>query len=230
MDKIAGLKQMVSSIAHELKNPIGAISLHIQILEQDTDNCSCGKKGEDIKYSIGVLKEEINKLSNIVDDFLSNFRIKEKNLIDVNLNDFFNNFISLIEPEINAKKINIKKHYSHNLPVIITDEAQLKQVLYNLVLNSISAIESVNNDDGFIEIEVKENKDFIVISIIDNGIGIPDEIKIDVFEPYFTTKKFSSGLGLTIAYEIVKGLNGVINFDSNNNMTKFSVYLPIEKI
>ena len=230
MDKLAGLKRIISSIAHEIKNPIGAISLHIQILEQDTACCSCGKRGEDIKYSIGVLKEEVDRLSNIVEDFLSNFRIKEKKLIYLNLNDFFDKFIGFIEPEVSAKKISIKKHYSDKLPVILTDEEQLKRVLYNLVSNSINAIENTNTDSGVIEIETKEDKGFIVISIIDNGIGIPDEIKANIFEPYFTTKHFVSGLGLTIAYEIIKGLNGDINFETDNGKTKFSIFLPLENL
>jgi len=227
MNRLAGLKRILSNIAHEIKNPIGAISLHIQILEQDTNECNCGKKGEDIKYSIGVLKEEVNRLSNIVDDFLSNFRLKNKNLIDVNLNDFFENFVSFIEPGVNAKKISIKKHYSSNLPVIVTDEAHLKLALYNLVLNSISAIESANFENGVIEIEVKEDKNFIVISIIDNGPSILDEIKENIFEPYLTTKQFATGLGLTIIYEIIKELNGDVNFESNSEKTRFSIILPM---
>ncbi len=229
MKNLGGLKRILSSIAHEIKNPIGAISLHIQLIEQDTINCDekCDK-GEDIKYSVGILKEEVARLSNIVDNFLSNFRIKKKNLVEVNLKDFFDRLICFIKPEADSKNIKIKFHYSSSVPTVITDEVQLKQALLNLVLNSIGSISEKGINDGVIELDVRENKNFIIMSVIDNGIGISDDIKVNIFDPYFTTKQFGTGLGLTITYEIVKGLNGEINFESDINRTKFSIVLPID--
>ncbi|OHD09678.1 MAG: hypothetical protein A2Y34_15850 [Spirochaetes bacterium GWC1_27_15] len=223
-ESLATLTTISAGIAHEIKNPLGAMGIHVQLVEQEIVKCKC-KWSKDFKYSIKIIKEEIDRLSEIVNSFLFTVRPLKAELMPVDLKEFLDKFVDFIQPELEANKIQLKKNY-FNLPDVWIDERYFKQALLNLIQNSISAI----TENGVIEIEAYREKNYCFISIIDNGDGIPEEIQTKIFDPYFTTKTFGTGLGLTIIYKIIKEHNGDINFSSKQGQTIFSIRLPVKTI
>ena len=223
-ESLAALTTISAGIAHEIKNPLGAIGIHIQLIEQEINNCEC-KWAPEYKYSVKVIREEIERLSDIVNNFLFTVRPLKAELIPVKLDVFLNKFCDFILPELEMNKITLKKNFS-DLPDVWLDEKYFKQAMLNIIQNSIAAI----TDNGVIEIEAYQEQNYVNINIIDNGQGIPDDIQTKIFDPYFTTKNTGTGLGLTILYKIIKEHNGAINFSSKEGETVFTIRLPAKTI
>lgn len=227
-ESISTLTNISAGIAHEIKNPLGAIGIHIQLIEQQINKCKC-KWSDDFKYSTHIIKEEIDRLSDIVNNFLFTVKPLKSVLMPVNLKDYLDKFLDFILPELDTNHIKLKKNYNE-LPDVWLDENHMRQALLNLIQNSIHAIKNININHGFIEIESYQEKNYVYINIIDNGEGIGDNIQTKVFDPYFTTKNYGTGLGLTIVYKIIKEHNGDIYFSSNNDKTIFTIRLPSKHI
>jgi signal transduction histidine kinase len=223
-ESLAALTTISAGIAHEIKNPLGAIGIHIQLIEQEINNCKCNWAPE-YKYSVKVIREEIERLSDIVNNFLFTVRPLKAELLPVDLNEFLNKFCDFIIPELEVNNITLKKNIC-NLPEVWLDEKYFKQALLNIIQNSIAAIK----ENGVIELEAYTEQNYVNINIIDNGEGIPEEIQTKIFDPYFTTKNTGTGLGLTILYKIIKEHNGAINFSSKKGETVFTIRLPAKTI
>ena len=223
---LAAITIISAGIAHEIKNPLGAISIHVQLMEQEMKKCSCSLS-EDLKYSLNVVKEEIDRLSEIVNNFLFAVRPLKPDLMLTNYKLFLDKFIALIHPELKSKKIKLLKNYSE-LSDIWMDEKYFKQALLNLLQNSIASL--VNEKNPTIEIDAYIDNNSVITEIIDNGCGIPEENQTKIFDPYFTTKKFGTGLGLTIFYKIIKEHNGDASFTSKPGQTIFYIKLPLPYI
>jgi signal transduction histidine kinase len=147
----------------------------------------------------------------------------------INLINIIEEVFILLQHNLSKKKINLKKNIFDNKIEIKGDENRLKQLFINLINNGIEAV----LDYGTIKIDMSKdtNNDFVEISITDNGHGIPDDIKNNIFNPFFTTKlnKINTGLGLSICQHIIEEHNGVISFSSiPGKKTKFIVRFPLE--
>lgn len=212
--RIKRLGNMTLQIAHDLRNPLSAISGFSQILKKNVRDRKNKKYAEKIDYSV-------NEINELIEDMLNFSREKELNLEKFELKSFVENIISTTRNS--AKDKNIDFELTGDNPQIEADKKELRRVFYNLIKNSCEAIE----DKGKINIDIKENKNFIKTKIRDNGTGIEDA-KIDrIFEPFITTKNNGTGLGLPIVYRIVKAHNGKIDVDSNKNVgTTFTLTLP----
>lgn len=226
-ESLAALTTFSAGIAHEIKNPLGAIAIHIQLIEKDIKECNC-KRREVFEYSINVIKEEVERLTEILNNFLLTVRPLKPEFMLINLKTFLDKFIEFIQPELKVNNIKLEKSYSI-LPDVWIDEKLFRQALLNLIQNSIAAIKS-NDLPGKIEIDAYSENNYVIIEIIDNGIGIPEEIQNKIFDPYFTTKSNGTGLGLTIVYKIIKEHNGYISFISRKDETLFSIKIPCYNI
>jgi len=222
-ESLAALTTISAGIAHEIKNPLGAISLHIQLMETELKKNK--KLSDNINYSFNIVKEEIIRLNNIIDDYLLTVRPLNSQLNLVDLNKFLDGFIDFIKPELSSFNIKIIKDFNE-LPEVWLDEKYFKQALLNLIKNSVQAIK----ENGEIIIKSYKKNNYVFINIIDNGPGIPSEIQSKIFDPYYTTKSAGTGLGLTIVYKIIKDHKGIINFSSKSGETIFSIRLPLSFI
>ena len=223
-ESMAALTTISAGIAHEIKNPLGAMGIHVQLLEQELKNKK-NKFSNNFNYSIDVIKEEIERLNKIVVDYLMTVRPLKAKLMLTNLKMFLDKFVDFIEPEIKSKNIKLKKSYLA-LPDVWLDEKYFRQALLNLIKNSFDSIK----DKGILEIKAFQKQNYVYLSIIDNGEGLSEEIKPNIFNPYFTTKSNGTGLGLTIVYKIIKEHRGEINFSSKKGETIFTVKLPLSHI
>ena len=223
-ESLAALTTISAGIAHEIKNPLAAISIHFQLVEQELIKEKFNLS-PNFKYSISAIKDEIERLNSIVIDYLSAVRPPKAELALTDLKNFLDNFIVFIQPELDLNNIKLIKNYQE-LPNVWLDEKYFRQALLNLVKNSISSM----NGKGEIKIEAFQKQNYVFINIIDDGQGIPEDIQSKIFEPYFTTKNYGTGLGLTIVYKIVQEHRGEITFNSKQGETIFSIKLPLSII
>lgn len=227
MDNLSSLTNLAANVAHEIKNPLGAISIHVQLIEKAIKKARSGdgllpqEKFTD-RY-LNIINEEIERLNKIIVDFLYAVRPVSAEIEPLNLKDFFHRFYDFFQPECEEKNIEFKLEIDDNLPVAMVDEKLLKQVLLNLAKNSLAAMK----DGGLFFVSLKKKGDEIIITVADNGCGMSQETMERIFEPYFTTKIDGTGLGLTMAYKIIREFGGNIEVKSTENKgTVFIITLP----
>ncbi len=222
MERIEAWQEMARRLAHEVKNPLTPIKLSTERLLYAYE-FKPKEFGEILNKTTSTIINETKRLENLVNEFskfarLPNVKLEKKNIAATlnELVDFFQGAYPLFQ---------INKSLSFNELYMSYDENQLKQVIINLVNNAIEASE---NSEKFVKIKADKNEENLIISIIDKGPGIPNEIQDKIFEPYFTTKKHGSGIGLAIAERIISEHNGNIWFESSEKGTSFFIEIPLE--
>lgn len=223
-ESLAALTTLSAGVAHEIKNPLASIDIHIQLLRKQIAK----RKGENVKNMENLLiivKEEIDRLNSIVQDFLFAVRPMNMNLSRENINEIMKEMMDFLKYELQEADVAVMLEFEESLPEVSVDPKYLKQALLNVVKNSIEALDG----GGRLNVKTEEASDGdVLIHIIDNGKGIPENIMGKIFEPYFTTRKFGTGLGLVIVYKIIKELGGDIKVSSKENEgTVFSIKLPV---
>ena len=211
-NSIESLATLTSGIAHEIKNPLGAIDLHLQLIDRHLKK----EYPQDEYFSdlTKVVKDEINRLDKIVNDFLLSVRPINIKKELINLNDIVVETLKFMEPVFNDSNINISSELNDEIPLYLFDKYSIKQVLINLLKNSIESIKENKNDINDIHIKTFSDAYTIFLEIRDTGIGIKEKEINQIFDPYFTTKKMGTGLGLSIASNIINKHNGSIDVSS----------------
>lgn len=231
MNNLSSLTNLAASVAHEIKNPLGAISIHIQLLQKAIEKA---RRNENIlpdkkfieKY-IDVVNEEINNLNTIVMDFLFAVRPVQARMELANPNEILQKTIDFFMPEFESNGISVTSKLCNDCPLILLDTKLFKEVIVNLLKNSQAAFTEQKNDKEIIvkSAIVKEN---FVLSVADNGCGMDEKTCQKIFEPYYTTKANGTGLGLTTVYKIIKEFNGDISVNSKPGMgTIFTITIPV---
>lgn len=225
LESLASLTNVAAAVAHEIKNPLAAISIHLQLLKKHIPKSDSEIDKKNQKH-ITIIEEEIERLNKIVVDFLFAVRPLKLEFTCIDINSILKNLNETFEEEFNNIGISITLNLDENLPSIQGDERFLRQVFMNIFTNARSAMPS----GGFLEIMTKSKTDYITILIIDSGEGISPENMHKIFEPYFTTKQHGTGLGLTMAYKVIKEHGGDIYVYSDLGIgTTFKFVLPIIK-
>ena len=221
-ESLAALTTLAAGVAHEINNPLGSISIRIQLLEkliraQKPDKAAMNKH-------LNVVKEEMDRLKHIVVDFLFAVRPMDIQLLSENPGPIIEEIAELVQPEADRKGINVKVAIGNDLPWVLMDKRHIKQALLNLIQNAMAAMP----DGGTLGIDVDYANDELRISVSDTGMGIPEELLTKIFEPYFTTKKNGTGLGLTITFKIIKEHAGDISLESKEGVGSiFTIHLPV---
>ena len=232
-EQLASLTTLAAGVAHEIKNPLGSISIYVQlidkIIKKNMDNeCQCYK---DFKEYSDIIKEEISRLEETINSFLFSVRKLELNIEDVNINELILSTIAFLKYEIEKNNVNIDIKFDKDNLILKLDEKYIKQSLINIIQNAIDAM-SDNADDKkkeiFIKLKTVDN--YAVISVKDTGIGIKEESLGKIFEPYFTTKRHGTGLGLTNVVRIIEAHNGNVTIESEYGKgSEFIIKLPLQQ-
>ncbi|MBI4645002.1 MAG: hypothetical protein HY738_00010 [Bacteroidia bacterium] len=209
------LGKLASGIAHEIKNPIGAIKGAAQYLHGELKDNNLDTEFADI------IAQEADRLNELTTEFLLYARPPKLEKKDTDINSVLKQILKLIIKEDRFKNIILYQNFENNLPIIKADASQLKQVFYNLIINAGQAA----GENGVVEINTGLKAGNLFITVKDNGDGISPEILPNIFDPFFTTKVKGSGLGLSIAKQIISGHNGKINVESKPGDTRFTVLL-----
>ena len=243
MENLANLTNLAAGMAHEIKNPLGAISIHIQLIQKaikkarENQDVLPGKKF--VEDHIDVVNEEIEHLNKQVMQFLTAVRPVKATLELKDPDKILSDLVVFLKPEFNKSGIKMNFDPSGKSQRIMLDEKLFREVFINLSQNSIAAIKAKypeckenscineNVEPMFsIQSSLEDNK--IVIKISDNGCGMSEETLSKIFEPYYTTKANGTGLGMTMVYKIVKEFSGDILVDSTENVgTTFTLSFPI---
>lgn len=220
-EQLASLTTLAAGVAHEIKNPLGSISIYIQLIEKiikkNIDNYS--QCFLELKDYCAIIKEEIGRLEDTINSFLFSVRKLELNLEEININSLILSTIDFLKYEIENNNINIEIKFDKDNLILRIDERYIKQSLINIIQNAIDSILEKNekNYKKEIQIKLKTIDNYALIIVKDNGIGIKEDMLPKIFEPYFTTKRHGTGLGLTNVARIIEAHNGNINIESEYN-------------
>ena len=223
IEKMNALGRLAVSIAHEIRNPLSAINIQLQLLEEDLE-----QEGPSLREKIydrtGIAQVEMRRLDNILNNFLRFSRPPQLKLSCVNLNDTVGYVITLVTPEANEREIKLEAQLEKGLPNIEGDEDQLSQALLNIVINSFQAIDG----KGHISIKTKSASGEILLEVSDDGCGLHQKELPNIFEFYYTTKDEGTGLGLSIAQRAIHQHQGTIAVKSRHGSgTTVVIAIPV---
>jgi two-component system, sporulation sensor kinase E len=222
-ESLAALTTLTAGVAHEIKNPLGSIGIHLELMKKEMS----GKKQIEtrkVMENLLIIKEEVDRLNRIVTDFLFTVRPMNAELSYDDLNRVVKELLELKKPELAEAGITLKAELMTTGPQILMDERYMKQAVLNLLNNAISAMP----EGGKLQVCTQQLGNEVRLEISDSGVGIPEENMDKIFEPYFTTKDFGSGLGLTLVYKIVKEHLGDIEINSKvGEGTTIALSFPI---
>lgn len=209
-ERLSALTLLAAGVAHEIGNPLNSLHIHLQLMERKARKLP-GEAAKDFQKSIDVAKDEITRLDYIVNQFLRAIRPAPLQVQPENINTLLQESISFLAAEIQDRNIIVEQELRSGLPMLEVDRNQMKQAFYNVIKNSFQAMKS----DGILHIKSDMDDDFVFISFADTGGGISADNMSKIFDPYFTTKKSGSGLGLLIVRRIVREHGGEISLVSN---------------
>lgn len=223
LDYFSNIGKLAAGIAHEIRNPLTSVKGFIQLMKPFLE-----KIGKEEYAKIAM--DEIDRANLLIQEFLNAAKPREQEFACVEINQIIKDVGILFESEANLKNIIIKTKLAPENPVIYGDKNQIKQVIINLLKNSIEAINQVKNSGGIIylctEVEQKE----VFVYIRDNGCGMSREEIEQAFDPFFTTKSTGTGLGLSICSKIIDEHGGSIQVDSiKGKGTTFKLLLPMQE-
>jgi signal transduction histidine kinase len=222
-ENLASMTTMAAGVAHEIKNPLAAMGIHLQLLKKAFARKSSLTLDDAQRY-IDVLDEEISRLNSIVVDFLFAVRPMDTRLRLGSIKKTLREVCDFVEPELAEHAVHLDRDISTSLPRVEFDENLVKQALLNLVKNAMNAME----DGGRLTLQARLDGNVVSIKVIDTGTGMSEETVQKIFEPYFTTKATGTGLGLTVVYKIMKEHKGDISVSSRiGEGTTFTLTLPV---
>ena len=226
-------ESVARKLAHEIKNPLTPIQLSIDNLR--SKYLSYIKSPDKEKYEINLktILSQIKQIENLVNEFSDFARMPKPLFRENDLINLFKTNINLLQKIDTNIKINLKLNGIKNMK-LVCDNEQISRVIFNLVKNSIESIQEKSLKtkvfDKIVNIEIKTISDYIIIEIIDNGLGFSSEETKKLIKPYYTTKQKGTGLGLSIVNKIISDHNGSINFNSQENGAKVQIILPLNNV
>ncbi len=227
-DRLRSLEIIAGGFAHEIRNPLTSIKTFIQLAPERKDD------QEFIRDFSKVVLDDVHRIERLIQEILDYARYMEPKLTDEDLNDIVSSCLYFIEVKADSRGIKIEKELASELPRVMLDRQQIKQVLLNLLLN---AMDAMGERGGFLRVRtnrlVKANEQvWVQVEIEDTGEGISAANLEHIFDPFFTTKHTSgenegTGLGLTIAHQIIQEHRGEIQVHSTEGTgTRFRINLP----
>lgn len=216
-EKLYAIGEFSAGVAHEIRNPLTSIKMLFQTVKSRKETMS--------RQDIEVIEKEINRIDRIIQSFLAFARPEKVEMSEVNIKNVLDDVITITKPKMGQCEIRLEQTFPPELPNIHGNFDALKQVFLNLVLN---AIQAMDKNGGTLGIEALTSDGALSIIIRDTGMGIPEKHLKKVFNPFFTTKKDGTGMGLALTHNIVNDHAGSIDIESNPGKgTSVKVVFPI---
>jgi signal transduction histidine kinase len=221
-EKSAVVGRLASAIAHEIRNPLNYINLTLDQLRAKFIPQDETQAGIFAKLT-SQLKIEVERINQLVSDFLRYSRPLKLNLVETNLRQVIDNSLNIVEHQAEELNVKISVVEKENAGKVLGDSEVLRSVFNNLFINAVQAMPN----GGSLNVSISPDGDFVKIEVADSGDGISAENLPKIFEPYFSTKETGTGLGLAIVKRIIDEHNGTIEVESNKGTgTTFTIKLP----
>ncbi len=213
---INSLTLLTSGIAHEIKNPLSALDIHLQLISRTlAQNASVNKS--ELEELFSIVNHEVKRLDEIINDFLQTFRPRKAIRKPQALNAIVTFTLKLLKANLAEKGITLKLKLAPKLPTFAFDKNLMEQLLLNIIKNSIEAIdEKATTAERNITISTHNSPNTLSLTIADSGIGIPQAHLSKVFTPFYTSKKMGTGLGLSIVSRIANEHDGKLIIESTS--------------
>lgn len=219
-EKLAAIGELAAGVAHEINNPVGVILGFSQLLQRRLS------PGDPFAEPLATIERESLHCKQIVQNLLDFSRMGEPRLLELDLHQTLEATCQLLEYQLSKGKIQLIKNYAPDLPKIVADPHQMRQVFVNVLLNAYQAMPQ----GGRLEIRTWINGNQVAVAVSDEGVGIPPEHLGRIFDPFFTTKGpgEGTGLGLSVSYGIVQRHKGHIEVESTEGQgSTFTIHLPL---
>ncbi len=223
-ERLSSLGKLAAGVAHEIRNPLNAISMASQRLQREYRPLMDAAKGEEFQGLTGVIRDEVRRLNGIIEEFLNFSRRDRLELKEHPVEDILQKLVSLIEEEARGRGILLRRQWNSSRSLVPMDIDKLQQAFLNLIKNGMESI----THDGFLTIGVeRRDRSTVVVRIADTGSGLSPEAIDRIFSPEYTTKEKGLGLGLPISHEIIRAHGGEIRVISEVGQgSTFEVSLP----
>lgn len=221
-EKLASLGELSAGIVHEVRNPLASIKGAIEILGDELTVDSPRRE------FVGLAKGEIDRLDRLVGEFLRFARPTEPSKTPTDPNEIVDSITGLIENQAASQSVVVVKDFQKNLPLILVDAEQIKQVILNLAINALQAIAQSDNSDRTLTFKTFQKDKNFIVEVTDTGSGVDPENLSRIFDPFYTTKEKGVGLGLSIAHKIATQHGGQLTAICSNHLTTFTLTIPLK--
>ena len=219
------LNTLAAGLVHEIKNPLNAISINLQLLNEDLQERN-SEKDTKMSNRVQLLQKEVCRLDSVLSDFLRFAKRPVLHFEECSVNEIIESVLDFIGPEAMQNSIRILKSFDTSLPKCNLDSNAIKQALLNVILNAQQAM----SRGGELIVRTYQDGENIFIDITDTGVGIQEDKIGKIFQVYYSTKKTGTGLGLPIVTKIINEHSGIFSIKNNKNSTGTKIIISIPKI
>ncbi|MFP4260814.1 MAG: two-component system sensor histidine kinase NtrB [Opitutales bacterium] len=209
-ERIGSIVRLAAGVAHELGNPLNSLTIHLQLIERRLRQLSGVAEVGKISESLEVCQGEVQRLDGIITHFLEAVRPQKPEMNEIDLLETVEEVLRVQEAELGDRRLDVDVEVSDELPLVLGDRGQIKQVFFNLVKNAMEAMQP----GGRLRVVARRDDEYVYLQFIDTGSGISEEDLSKVFHAYFTTKKEGHGLGMMIVQRIMRQHGGHITIES----------------
>ena len=207
-ERIDSIMNLAAGVAHEIGNPLNAIGIHLQLLRRRL--ADLGSAGTKVDESIDIVESEVRRLDGIVRNFLGAVRPAVPDLADTQLLEVVAGALALLKDQMAELGVRAVVEVSDELPLVLADHGQVKQALFNVIKNALEAMDR----GGQITVRARSDDEWVVLEVVDTGVGISADKLTRVFDAYYTTKADGNGLGLLIVLRILRAHGGRVDVAS----------------
>lgn len=209
-ERTSSILLLAAGVAHELGNPLNSLTIHLQLMERKLKKLKASKEAESLAESVSVCRAEVARLDGIISNFLDAIRPRPPDLAELDLAEVLTEVLKFQQREFSDRRIAVEADALADLPPVMADRNQLKQVFFNINKNAMDAMQP----GGRLKIRARADDESVYLLFGDSGSGIKQEDLVRLFQPYHTTKPDGHGLGLMIVQRIMREHGGQVGIES----------------